>query len=198
MGADHRHLEARTPHYFATVMELAELASSPNGKISFTDEEREYYALIRENPNRAKEMFNLKAASLEWTETSFFGAGLSIFRSPIPLRSSSVPVLATGAPSHPALILPLPGMVPYQLLLPLNRTTIASLVLADFDDAFTNTEIDINVARGFNRHFVSQFAHFDHVRHLITDRIDLSTDMNWGPHDLIEKTERRVVFQRRP
>ena len=193
-----RHLEARTPHYYETARELAELASSPNSTIPFTDEERKHLAIIRKNPNRAKEMFNHKASSLGWTEKSFIGAGLSIFRSPIPLYTSSVPVLVIRAPAHPSLSLPLPGMIPYQLLLALNPTTMASLVLADFDDAFVNIEIDINVARGFNRHFVGQFARFDHVRHLIMDRTDLSADMTWAPYNLIEETDRRAIFQRCP
>lgn len=42
---------------------------------------------------------------------------------------STTPVLATRAPPHPALGLPLLGMVPYQLVLTLDPTTIASLVL---------------------------------------------------------------------
>jgi len=88
-------------------------------------------------------------------------------------------------------------MVPYQLVLTLNRTTIASLVLADFDDAFVNTEIGVDTARGFNRHFVAQFAYFDHVRHLITDRHDLTSDMTWAPYELVDDTERKISFRRR-
>jgi hypothetical protein len=192
-----RHLEARNPHYLATAIELAELASSFDSDISFTDEERERYAFERANPNRAKTTFNLMSSSLAWTEKSFSGAGLSIFRSPIPLRSSTTPVLALRAPEHPALRLPLPGMVPYQLILTLNTTTIASLVLADFDDAFGNTEINVDVARVFNRHFVGQFAYFKHVRHLITDRHNLAADMTWAPYELVDDTERKVTFRRR-
>jgi len=192
-----RHLEARTPHYLATTMELARLAAAPNSDIPFTYEERERYAYLRANPDRAKTAFNLMSASLRWTEASFTGAALSIFRSPIPLRSSTTPVLSIPAPAHRALRLPLPGMVPYQFVLTLNRTTIASLVLADFDDAFVNTEISAEVARGFNRYFVGQFARFEHVRHLITDRHDLAVDMTWAPYDLVADTERKVSFRRR-
>jgi len=35
-----RHLEARTPHYFGTAMELAALAAQPDSEIPFTDEAR--------------------------------------------------------------------------------------------------------------------------------------------------------------
>lgn len=192
-----RHLQARTPHYLATAMELARLAAYPDSGIPFTDEEREQYAFLRADPDRAKAAFNFMSASLLWTEKSFTGAGLSIFRSPVPLRSTTTPVLSIRAPAHPALRLPLPGMVPYQLVLTLNKTTIASLVLADFDDAFVNIEIGVDVARGFNRHFVGQFAHFEHVRYLITDRHDLAADMTWAPYELVEDTERKVAFRRR-
>ncbi len=192
-----RHLEARTPHYFATIRVLARLAASSDSDIQFTDEEREGYAFFCATPDRAKAAFNLMSASLLWTEESFTGAGLSIFRSPIPLRSSTTPVLSIPSPAYPALRLPLPGMLPYQLVLTLNRTTIASLVLADFDDAFGNTEIGIDVARSFNRQFVAQFAHFEHVRHIITDRHNLAADMTWAPYDLVEDTERKVTFRRR-
>lgn len=192
-----RHLEARTPHYLATGRELACLAALPDSGIPFTREEREIYAYMRAFPNEAKRFFNLMSSTLEWTEHSFRGAGLSILRSPIPLRSSTTPVMAIRAPAHPALRLPLPGMVAYQLVLTLNRTTIASLALADFDDAFINAEIGIDVAKGFNRHFAGQFAHSEHVRHLITDRDNLAVDMTWAPYDLIEESERKITFRRR-
>jgi len=192
-----RHLEARTPHYKATALELATLAGSDSSEIPFTSEEREMYAHFRANPDLANAQFNAMAASLKWAEASFRGAGLSIFRSPIRLRSSTIPVLVMPAPEDPALRLPLPGMMPYMLLLTLNPYTIASLVLADFDDAFTNIEITVEHAQVLNRHFVAQFAHFEHVRHLITDRHDLTADMTWAPYDLIKSTEKKIIFRRR-
>jgi hypothetical protein len=192
-----RHLEARTPHYMATNLELAALAAYDKSDIPFTDEEREMYAFIRSNPNDARAMFNAMSASVAWTAESFARACISIFRSPIPLRSSTTPVLASGAPAHPALHLPLPGMTPYTLILTLNKTTIACLTLADFDDAFLNTEITAEQAKGFNRRFVAQFAYFEHVRHLITDRQDLTIDMTWAPYELVEDTERKITYRRR-
>ena len=193
-----RHLEVRTPHYLATARELAKHAASYDSGIPFTEEERDMYAFLRANPNHENMMFNMMSTSLDWTEESFAGAGLSIFRSPIPLRSSTIPVLAVGAPEDPALRLPLPGMVPYQLVLTLNRNTIAILVLADFDDAFMNSEIDVAIARAFNRRFACQFSYFEKVRHLITDKDDdLITDMTWAPYDLVKETERKIIFPRR-
>jgi Protein of unknown function (DUF4238) len=192
-----RHLEARTPHYLATARELAHLAASANSGIPFTGEEREAYAFMRAFPNEAKRIFDLMSSTLAWTEQGFRGCGLSILRSPIPLRSSTTPIMSISAPAHPALRLPLPGMVPYQLVLTLNRTTIASLVLADFDDAFMNVEVSVDVAKSFNRHFVGQFAYFEHVRHLITGRDDLAVDMTWAPYDLVDERERKITFRRR-
>lgn len=192
-----RHMEARTPHYLATGRELAHLAESPDSDIPFTREERAMYAFMRAHPNEAKRSFNFMSSTLEWTEQDFRGAGLSILRSPIPLRSSTTPVMAISAPAHPALRLLLPGMVPYQLVLTLNRTTMASLILADFDDAFINQENSVEVAKGLNRHFVAQFAHFEHIRHLITDKDNLAVDMTWAPYDLIDERERKITFRRR-
>ena len=143
-----RHLEVRTPHYLATGHELARLSAMSDSDMPFTDEERAMYALMLAYPNEAKRFFNLMSSTLEWTEQSYRGAGLSILRSPVPLRLSTTPVMPISAPAHPALSLPLPGMVPYQLVLTLNRTTIASLVLADFDNAFSNEEISVDVAKG--------------------------------------------------
>jgi Protein of unknown function (DUF4238) len=192
-----RHLEARNPHYVATGLELAELAASDTNTIPFTDEEREMYAEMRARPDQTKAFFNAMSASLQWTERNYRGAGISILRSPVPLRSSTTPVLTLEAPSDPALRLPLPGMVPYQYILTLNKTDIVTLVLADFDDAFLNVEITADLAKGFNRRFVQQFAQFDHVRHLITDREDLADDMTWAPYDMVEETERKITFRRR-
>jgi hypothetical protein len=192
-----RHLQSRTPHALSTTRALTQLATSPDSGFPFTDEERDMYSYFQANPNHESAMFNMMSASVDWTAENFTGAGLSIFRSPIPLRTSTIPVLAIGAPEDRALRLPLPGMVPYQLILTLNRTTIITLVLADFDDAFANSEIDVVVARAFNRYFAGQFAFFENVRHLITDRDDLVTDMTWARYDLAEETERKITFRRR-
>lgn len=155
------------------------------------------YAAVRKDPNLGKAIFNATAASLEWSRANFVGAGLSIFRSRIPMRSSSIPVLAIPAPAHPNVRLPLPSTTPHQLLLTLNRTTIASLVLGDFDDAFVNIEIDNQVARAFQRYYLGQFTRFSSVRHLITEFDEnLKEDMTWAGYDVVELTERKVTFRR--
>lgn len=192
-----RHLEARTPHYEATMNELARTATDPSPAIPFTDEERSIYTAIHAHPNLAKTTLNHMAATTAWAKSSFKGAFMMVLRSPIVLRSSTTPVLAMPAPPHPAMALPLPGMVPYQLVLTLNPTTIACLVLGDFDGAFSNRAIDITTAAGFNRHFVGQFAKFEYVRHLITPADNIVTDMTWAPYDLVESSGRKIVFRRR-
>jgi hypothetical protein len=107
-------------------------------------------------------------------------------------------VIAIKVPAHPALNLPLPGMTPYMLVLPLNPRTLATLTLGEFDGAFVNREITADEARGFNRHYVGQFAFFDAIRHLITDRDDLIEEMTWGPYDdHVEGDQRTIVFRRR-
>ncbi|MGO4138496.1 DUF4238 domain-containing protein [Rhizobium brockwellii] len=192
-----RHLEARTPHYQATMNELARMARDPLAEIAFTDEERAAYAAMNADPNLAKAMQNHMAATTAWAESSFKGALMMILRSPIALRSSTTPVFAMSAPSHTGMALLLPGMIPYQLVLTLNPTTIACLVLGDFDGAFSNREIDVTTAMGFNRHFVGQFAKFEYVRHLITPADDIAVDMTWAPYDLVESSRRKIVFRRR-
>lgn len=192
-----RHLEARTPHYAKTAQELAELAASENSDIPFTEEERDMYAALRANPALAQAMFNTMSSSLRWTEAQYKGSGLSIFRTKLPLRSSTTPVLVSRAPEHPALRLPLPGMTPYSMVLTLDRYTFASLVLASFEDGFSNIDVPDDVARGLNRQFVGQFASFEHVRHLITGRHALTDDMTWTPYDLVEDTERKITYRRR-
>jgi hypothetical protein len=192
-----RHLEVRTPHYRSGIAELAELVATPNSDHRFTDEEREMYAALRADPNLAKMMLNMMSTSSAWTAQQYAGSGLCVLRSPIPLRSSTTPVMAVSAPAHPALYLPLPGMVPYQLILTLSPTAMASLVLANFEDGFMNVEIDVPTARGFNRHFTGQFAYFENTKHLITGRDDLIADMTWAPYDVVEETERKIAFRRR-
>jgi hypothetical protein len=191
-----RHLEARTPHYFETQMELANLAASPNSGIPFTDEERHMYAEMQTNPSLTKKMFNVMSSSLEWTNSTYRGAGLAIYRSNVPFRSSSTPVLVIAVPSHPSLKLTLPGMTPFQYILALTPTTVASLVLADFDDAFENVEVTREFPISINRHFVKQFGHFEHVRHLVTSRDDLLTDMSWARYKLLKDGQRKMVFHR--
>lgn len=93
--------------------------------------------------------------------------------------------------------LPLPDMTPYQLVLTLNPHTLACLILGDFDGAFSNRLVDQSIALGFNRRFLGQFGHFDHVRHLITGRANLAADMDWAGYDLVEESERKITFRRR-
>lgn len=192
-----RHLEARTPHYETTMQELAQMAADPASDIPFTDEERAHFAFLRMDTNSAKAMLNYLATTMEWTGNNFKGSGIAILRSPVPLRSSTTPVLVVPAPAHPAIKLPLPGMTPYTLVLTLNPNTVAPLNLGDFDGEFVNTEMDWQTALGFNRHFVGQFGKFAQVRHLITKRVDLTEDMTWAPYDLVKEDGRTITFRRR-
>lgn len=193
-----RHLEFRTPHARETIKELTRLAALPENEARFSDEEREMYALFNADPEYARGMLNAMSAHIPWTERDFRDSFMGISRAPVDLRSSTTPVLAIRGPQHPNLSFPLPNMIPYQLILPLNRTTFASLIFGSFDDAFVNRAVSADIARGFNRHFVGQFAYFTQVKHLITDRKDLIVDMMWAPYDLLEDTERRITFLRRP
>lgn len=192
-----RHLEARTPHYQTTMNELAQMAAASTSSMPFTEEERSEYALMRANPGSTKAILKHMATTTAWAKESFRGAFLMILRSSIPFRSSTTPVCAMPAPSHAAMSLPLPGMTPYALVLTLNPTTIACLILGDFDGAFSNRPIDQTTALGFNRHFVCQFANFDRVRHLITSRDSLVSDMAWAHYDVMESNERKITFRRR-
>jgi hypothetical protein len=192
-----RHLEARTPHYESTMNELGAMAESPDNKIPFTAEERNHFALLRADKHYAKATFNAMAATLAWTETAYKGAGMSVLRSPIPLRSSTIPVLAIPAPPHTSVRLPLPGMAPYTLVLTLNPTTLLSLTLGDFDGAFLNQQIDRPTALVFNRYFVCQFAHFPQVRHLVTSRGILVDDMAWAQYVLVKGNQQTMNFRRR-
>lgn len=192
-----RHLEARTPHYLATQLELAELAARPDSDIPFTDEERAHYAELRANAALTKEMFNFMSASTEWSEAAYRGSGVTVIRTAKSLRTSTIPVLPIRAPDHPALRMPLPGMVPYTYNLALTPTTMVNLVLADFDDAFMNVEQGENFRLGMNRHLAGQFGHFPHVRHMITDANDeLVRDMAWAHYRLEKADDRRMVFHR--
>jgi len=192
-----RHLQARTPHALETHNRLAQKAASPDSEIPFTDDEREMYAAVRSRPDFGKAIFDQMSSSLDWTEESYKGACLSIWRSPIPFLTSTNPVMSLSVPEHPALWKQLPGLAPYQLALALNKTTFASLVLADFDDAFSNREIGIDVAQGLNRNVVGQFAFFEHFRHLISDKEGLVDHMTWAPYRLVSETERKITFQRK-
>ena len=193
-----RHLEARTPHYEATMKELAVMAENPDSEIPFTADERAQFAFLRAHKDLAKMTFNTMAATLTWTENAFKGAGMTILRWPIPLRSSTIPVLAIPAPPHPAIKLPLPGMVPYTLILMLNTATALFLNLGDFDGEFLNMQMDQQTALGLNRHFVGQFAHFPQVRHLIASRENLADDMAWAHYALVKDERRTMTFRRQP
>lgn len=192
-----RHLQTRTPHARDTVRRLALKAAPPHSDIPFTEEERRMYAAIRQHPDGLERHLNAMAASLEWTSREFHSCGISIFRSPIPLRSATTPVLAVPAPDHPALALDLPGMTPFTFVLPLDPHTLAMLTLGDFDGHFSNRMISPLEAQGFNRQYLAQFAFFPMIRHLITGREGLVSMMTWAPYDLVQEEDRKIVFRRR-
>lgn len=193
-----RHLQARTPHALETTRQLAEMAASPESEMPFTREEREMYAYMQASPGGPKAYMNAMAASLDWAAADFASCGISICRSPIPLKASTTPVLAVKAPAHPALNLSLPGMTPHSLVLPLEPYTLATLTLGDFGGGFVNHTMTSQEAQGFNQQYVGQFAFFDPIRHLITAREGLVEAMTWAPYDFVEEDHRKVVFRRRP
>jgi hypothetical protein len=192
-----RHLEARTPHYLATQAELAQLASQADSEIPFTDEERANYAEMRANPALTKEIFNYMSASTDWSEAAYRGAGVTVIRTAKPFRTSTTPVMTIRAPEHPSFRLPLPGMVPFTYNLAVNPTTLVSVVLGDFDDAFLNIEQGEDFRLGMNRHFVGQFGHFPYVRHMVAEADDeLVRDMTWAHYQLLKAGARKIVFHR--
>ncbi len=190
-----RHLEVRTPHFQATSRELANMAASDSSSMPFSDEERKMYALQRSNPDLAAFAFNI-SASTRYFDRGFESALITVSRSPIRLLTSTNPAMAWPTPAHPAMHLPLPGMVPFERVLALNPTTFVSVVEGDFDGAFFNSEIGLNVALGFNRRTLGHFAHFPEVRHLISDRERLNEDMTWAPYRLVSDTPEKIIFER--
>ena len=171
------------------------MAADP--EIPFTAEERLMYAVLRSNPGALKAHTNRMAASIEWAREEFFGCSIAVLRSPLPLRSTTSPVLSIRAPDHPALSLPLPGQTPYSFVLSLDPHTLALLTLGDFDGAFVNERMDAASALGFNRQYAGQFAYFAAIRHLITDRDGLADDMTWAPYRFVSEDDRKVVFRRK-
>ena len=190
-----RHLEARTPHYRQTGRELAEMAADPDSAVEFTDEEREMYASLRANPDLAKAMFN--AMAVRSFADDYDCSLIQVARSPIPLRTTTTPVLALPAPAHAAMAMPLPGLLPFQRALAVDPHTLILVVVGDFDGAFVNCEMPLDVAYGFNRSVAGQFSHFPMVRHMVCGRHRLVQDMTWAPYDLVAETPAKVVFRRR-
>ena len=192
-----RHLNVRTPHALTTTLELAAMAADPNSVMEFAEEERAFYASLHNNPQKAQALFNAQASSLSWAERDYRHARMTIYRSPIRLRTATTPVMSLKVPEHKSLILPLPGMTPYQQVLPLSPTALLTLVQADFEDEFRNQDIPFEVAAYFNQSRAGLFAQFDTIRHMVTDREGLVDTMTWAPYDLVKDTPAKVVFRRR-
>lgn len=192
-----RHLEMRNPHALRTRQELMDMAASSDSEIAFTDEERAMYAELRRHPELQKQIFNMMSADLAWTERDYKSAALTVVRTSLPLRSSTTPVLPMPIPAHPSSAQALPGMVPHAHVLVLNPRTVAMLNLGDFDGVFINVEGEVDVAKGLGRCFVGQFGKFAAVRHLISGREDLVTDMDWAGYALEQDTPTKLVFRSR-
>lgn len=192
-----RHLEARTPHFLQTGRELAQMASDPNHSMQFSDEEREVYAALNADPELEKAFHN-RMASRRFDERSFDSAIIVVGRSAVPLRTATTPVLVTKAPPHPSLALPLPGMIPFQRTLTLNRRAAVTVIDGDFDGHFANLAMEDEWGHGVNRSFATHFSHFNHVRHLVCVRSRLIDDMIWAPYELTLDTPAKLAFRRKP
>ena len=174
-----RHLEVRTLTFMDTLERLKAQAEHSDNSHRFSDEERFMYALVRD-PNLGKMMLNTMSASLDWTKESYHGCGISIIRTRIPIWSSTAPVLPIPVP-YDSRIHTFADLAPHQHILPLNRTTIATLVLGDFCDGFANSEVSDDVAKALRRYYIGQFLEFASVRHLITDfDQQFLEDMEWA------------------
>jgi hypothetical protein len=163
--------------------------------MQFTDEEREMYAYLRANPSFAKARFN--AMALRSFAGDYDRSLIQIARSPIPLRTSTTPVLPAPAPAHPDMDMPLPGMVPFQRVLAVDPQTLVMVVVGNFGGAFSNNEMPLDVAEGFNRSVAGQFARFPMVRHMVCGRDRLVEDMTWAPYELVSNTPGKIIFKRR-
>jgi len=189
-----RHLEARTPHYLATGDELMRMANDPNSEIAFSDEEREMYRAMLDEPEALRAMFNRMATS-RFDARAYDGAMITVVRSAKPLRTSTTPVRAMKAPAHPKMTKLPPGGMPFQRVLTLNRRTLVCVIDGDFDGAFQNIEIDEDHAVGINRATARHFAHFPMVRHMLTTRDRLVEDMGWANYNLVSEGPSKIVFK---
>lgn len=71
------------------------------------------------------------------------------------------------------------------------------LNLGDFDGVFINAKGGVDVAKGPGRYFVGQFEEFAAVRHLISGREDLITNMDCAGYALKQDTPTKFVFRSR-
>ena len=189
-----RHLEARTPHLKQTMADLLMLSGNADFKMS--DSERLYFKSLRDNSYAAEEVFERLVLSPHRMGENYRRANISVLRTVVRVKTSTNPVFNIKVPNHPGLHLPLPGMVPYMNVLPITPHALITLVLGDIGHDFTNTVISDDVAKGFNRQRVGQFAFFPAISHLICDKDDLVDEMTWGPYSLDYETETKVVFSR--
>lgn len=190
-----RHLEARTPHYHRLGQELAAMAAAPSA-IPFTHEEREMYAALRASPALAKAIFNLMAQPS--FANQYDRSLIQVVHSPIPLRTSTTPVIAMPAPAHPAMGRPLPGLFPFQRVLVVDPHTLVSVVVGDFGGTFAHSKLAVDEARGFNRSVCHQLTQFDMVRHMLCGCEGLRGDMNWAGYELEIDTPAKLRFRRNP
>lgn len=192
-----RHLHFRTPHSEQTAKELARMAESHDPQMEFEESERDYYKYLHDNPQTLKMLANLKSSIVWWTPEDIYNSYLAIYRSPVRLATTTTPVHTISIGYDPRLFLPLPGMKPHQLLLPLGPNIMAALVLGNFKNGFDNVGINFGQSETLTRHYVAQFAYFPMVKHLLIPRLKLVEHMTWAPYDLISESKASVRFKRR-
>ena len=193
-----RHLSSRTPHFRTTINKLENFANDQGSAMEFSAEEREMYAQFHQNPAFKDALLNKMAAETSWQADAYDGALVMVWRSRIPLRCGTTPVISMKAPPDPRIRLDGPGTVPYQNVVSVSPTTAISLVLGKFEDGFINTKIDEPISQMINRTYIGQFAYFEQMRHVVTERDGLIEEMTWASYELENQTHSSIVFRRKP
>lgn len=193
-----RNFEARTPHYRNTLRELSILAERPDSGMAFSDDENEMYAALRADPTLLSEVANEASSSLSWAEQDFYSCGISVWRVREPTYVCSTPVHVMKAPDHPGLRSTQVGLTPHSYLMAISQNAYVSLSLGDFEGAFENRLVDIDVETGLRRQIVSQFSYWPIVRHMICRPEGLFDHLKWAGYNCTDDGARKKTFVRDP
>ena len=164
--------------------------------MEFSDDEKEMFTALREDPQILDEMVNNLASTTEWTAGEFASCGIAVWRVREPIYVCTTPVQVIKAPNDLNLRATQLGLSPFSYVMPLTPTAYVSVTLGDFDGAFMNREIALDEELGLKRHTVAQFSYWPIIRHMVCSGADLIDHLKWAGFDCTKDTEKKKMFLR--
>ena len=166
-----RHLLSRSPEKLKIMEACCADAMSESPEQEYTPEEIDMYTHMSDLPGGVTQYFLENINDIDVFMSEYHNASIAVYESPIPLRTSMYPVVATSADqdSHRSYWLPISRYHGVLLLI--------SNGLSEFGGV---RQLSLDCARNYNRLFMTQLWRSVRARHVICNDEYIQEDIAWA------------------